>query len=357
MTPTSLPPREIETIRIADNSLCIYSTYTGKKERSEKQVINESNLTRGQFNGELSSKSQSQIKRQIAALVNTVKSAQENNIKNSDGTAPFLTFVTLTLSSKQIHSDNEIKKACLVPFIQELRECNQVEGYIWKAEIQKNGNIHFHIVVDRYIKWREIRSRWNRIQNKLGYVDRYQEKHSKMTVHEYLKENKPNKLVNQEKLIKRYQTGKKENWSNPNSTDIHKLESITHVSTYIAKYITKNGKGRKIEGRLHGCSDSIQKIKLYSQFNEYDTLMLIRQLENNDNFQVKEDDGYKIIIGPVMRYIKEFHPSIERRVKEFYMKQARIMYESWKIKEELEVVEEAIEVKREKTIQMRIEFN
>ena len=84
-------------------------------------------------------------------------------------------FITLTLPSKQIHSDNEIKEKCLNQFLIEIRKRYHVKNYIWRAELQKNGNIHFHIIVDKFIYWNELRDRWNRIINKLGYVDRYRE--------------------------------------------------------------------------------------------------------------------------------------------------------------------------------------
>ena len=64
-----------------------------------------------------------------------------------------LTFITLTLPSKQIHSDNEIKSKCLNQFLIELKKNHSVSRYIWKAEKQENNNIHFHIIADKFIKW------------------------------------------------------------------------------------------------------------------------------------------------------------------------------------------------------------
>ena len=72
-----------------------------------------------------------------------------------------MAFITLSLSSTQIHSDNEIKEKCLNQFLIEIRKRYRVKNYIWRAEKQKNGNIHFHVVIDKFIAWSELRDRWN----------------------------------------------------------------------------------------------------------------------------------------------------------------------------------------------------
>ncbi|GAH86291.1 unnamed protein product, partial [marine sediment metagenome] len=47
--------------------------------------------------------------------------------------------------------------------------------YVWRAEKQENGNIHFHFIVDNFIPWNELRNTWNRIQQNLGYISRFSE--------------------------------------------------------------------------------------------------------------------------------------------------------------------------------------
>jgi hypothetical protein len=172
-----------------------------------------------------------------------------------------LNFVTLTLSSKQKHSDNEIKAKMLNQFLTELRTKHKCENYIWRAEAQANGNIHFHIVTDVFISWRVLRTDWNRIQEKLGYISRFTEK-----------------------------TGKVD----PNSTDVHAIKKVKNLSNYLAKYCSKNSKGyvvlatkatkepfkpkywltykhpklqpkakfyRQIHGKLWGLSQTLSKLK------------------------------------------------------------------------------------------------
>lgn len=137
-----------------------------------------------------------------------------------------LNFVTLTLSSKQIHSDNEIKNVMLNQFLTELRTKYKCYNYLWRAESQANGNIHFHVCTDVFIPWRSLRTDWNRIQEKMGYVTRYTQK-----------------------------TGK----TDPNSTDVHSINNVRNLGGYLAKYCTKNSKGYVLLATLAGTEHSKPK--------------------------------------------------------------------------------------------------
>jgi hypothetical protein len=139
---------------------------------------------------------------------------------------PRFTMLTLTLSSKQAHSDEEIKTKCLNPFITEMKKTLGFNLlYLWSAEVQPSTqNIHFHIVTDRYLDKHWVRSVWNRMQDRLGYVARC--------------------------VI-----------SNPPSTDI-RIRNIDRQSVaYLMKYLTKkNKKGeevRDVSGKLWGCSHKL----------------------------------------------------------------------------------------------------
>lgn len=84
-----------------------------------------------------------------------------------------LSFITLTLPSSQIHSDTEIVHKILKPFLRWWRDKNPSLLYVWKAETQDNGNLHFHLTTNAFIHWRTLRKKWNQCTNALGYIDRY----------------------------------------------------------------------------------------------------------------------------------------------------------------------------------------
>lgn len=119
-------------------------------------------------------------------------------------------FLTLTLSALQIHDDNLIKKKLLNTMLVHLRQKWGVKYYLWRAEAQANGNIHFHIACDKYIPWWQLRHYWNKVQNNLGYIDRFEQLHGHR---------------------------------DPNSTDIHSVKSIRNLGGYLAKEVAKNSKG------------------------------------------------------------------------------------------------------------------
>jgi hypothetical protein len=101
----------------------------------------------------------------------------------------------------------ELKSILLNQFLIEAKKKWNLNNYVWKMEFQKNGNVHFHILSDVWIPWLELRNCWNRIQNKLGYVDEF---------------NKIN-------------PGK-----SPNGTDVHSLKKVDNVVAYVLKYMTKS---------------------------------------------------------------------------------------------------------------------
>jgi hypothetical protein len=150
-----------------------------------------------------------------------------------------IAFVTLTLPSQQVHTDSEIISKCLNQLLTELRKYHNVKKFVWRAEKQKNGNIHFHLLTDTFIPWYELRNRWNRILNKLHYVDKFQEKHGHRT---------------------------------PNSTDVHSTRKIKNIKKYVTKYMqkvdSKANEGKLKSGqidqesyRLWSCSQNLSKIK------------------------------------------------------------------------------------------------
>lgn len=117
-----------------------------------------------------------------------------------------LNFITLTLSTTQSHPDEYCKAKMLIPFIQWMQRRHGVKSYVWKAETQSNGNIHFHITTNKFIHWREVRSKWNSIQWEHGY---------------------------------RKGTDKEAFCYSTNSTDIKAVKSEKEIVMYMVKYFTK----------------------------------------------------------------------------------------------------------------------
>jgi len=135
----------------------------------------QANLTRGIFKGYISKESGRVIRKRLEGWI---KAVNTNRDVAGRGNRPYhshIVFATLTLPSKQVHGDNEIKRKCLMPFQQELKRRFGVEETFWSAEPQENGNIHFHCLYDRYIPADKLNDLWNCSVNHLGYFNRYVE--------------------------------------------------------------------------------------------------------------------------------------------------------------------------------------
>lgn len=188
-------------------------------------------------------------------------------------------FITLTLPAAQAHLDTTIKKECLNLFLSNLRTTCQVHNYVWRAEAQSNGNIHFHIVTDTYINHYILRQFWNRAIAKLGYIDRYSEEFQGLTLQEYIKKVDPSGGKSVERMKISYEYGQKTNWKAPNSTDIHSTRKVRDLAAYLSKYMSKGDskkekdgryslKERKIIGKKWGCSQELSKVRGVSELRE-----------------------------------------------------------------------------------------
>lgn len=171
------------------------------------------------YNGKLSIKTKSIIKTYAANMILVNSKARNSGKKQA------ASFVTLTLPSKQIHEDNEIKRKILQPFLAECKRIGKLKYYIWTAETQENGNLHFHIITPTYIQKEVLQERWNKHTETLGYISRCSVK-------------------------------------NPPSTHIKGVRETNKAIAYISKYMSKEcEKRRKVKGRLWGCDTETEKLK------------------------------------------------------------------------------------------------
>jgi len=240
-----------EMIRYTTETATIFQRQL-PKERTEKQKENEKNLKRGGgYNGFVSEKTAREVTRRISNLIEIAPRGKR-----------VVSFVTLTLPSTQKHDDNFIKRHLLGDFIQVIQKKYRVKNYIWKAEAQKNGNIHFHIMADSYLpnvarvaskRQGRINEIWNNICSRYGYLDTYKR--------DRLNDYRKGKLTEAQIYWQ-----KKFNFSVPNSTDVHPLKSKTKPESYINKYIAKPEKDRRlIDGRIIGCSDQLKEIDSFTE--------------------------------------------------------------------------------------------
>lgn len=196
-------------------------------------------------------------------------------------------FITLTLPAAQQHSDQFIKQNCLEQFIAYMKMHHGLYAYVWKAETQDNGNIHFHIVTNVFIDHTIIRQVWNRIIEKHGYIEAYMNNQKAKFANGFIfnksltwinKKTGIREVVPEREQIRRMKLSLRSGHRNPNSTDVHSIKKVSNLGGYLASYMTKKDKLKK---------SAPQHLK--------------------EEFAIAEKDD------TIMQLLKELHPEIFKR--------------------------------------------
>ena len=362
---------------LQNHSVVLYKDFSDfpKKDKTAAELENLEKGKSGDWNGFLSPTTARKIKRSLSAWLTAL---EQNSIPQKGQTHPNQkpTFVTLTLPAIQKHSDNHVKRAMLGRLITVLQRTYGVKYYFWRAEPQKNDNIHFHLIIDKYVKWQDLRAEWNRVLDGNGYIENYRSNQKQFHKDGFKVKNdwmiqtmerirdaaaekkqpysaKAARIIAISRQKKAYETGMLENWSNPNSTDIHALEGKSSIVAYVVKYVCKvsdnrynrgesfddDGEAigdlttndRKIKGRIWGCSDELRKLSYFSdtfsvntgetehyepEFAEYITMVEVEAGRKN----IYEDEYVKVIRleKPQEFYLKKFSPGLHQRYKTHY---------------------------------------
>ena len=245
-SPYSLPGCAIlePKIKCMQTELALFDqpTFLDKEIVHEKQHSNSlANLRKAKHTGIVSKKAVKRLYTAMDWLLLIARNKWAENMHNHRVFKYKLGLLTLTLPSEQKHTDNEIKHKALNNFFTQMRTKYELQNYLWKAEKQKNGNIHFHIVIDKYVEHSAIRSIWNKILDGLGYIESYRANQKAFHKNGFRPRPELFKHWSLKSQIEAYKSGQVTNWSNPSSTvDIHSLKKVRNAKAYLAKYLTKN---------------------------------------------------------------------------------------------------------------------
>lgn len=179
------------------------------------------------YTGKMNSKATSKLRFAINLLIAQARWKQVENPTTGKLYRFKINFVTLTLSAPQFDlSDKIIKSKMLEPWLRNMRNVYGLRSYVWRAERQKNGNLHFHVTTDTYLPYEAIRDVWNFQQSKYHFIDIFRHKNKSAF---------------------------------PNSTDVHSVASIKNLASYLVKYMSKDEKGlESIEGKVWDCSRNLK---------------------------------------------------------------------------------------------------
>jgi hypothetical protein len=260
--------------------------HQGKRKQQKNTITTNTNTTTNHhdlsiksYSGQMTPFAKKKLKRAIQLMVASAREKEATNFKTGKLFKFKVNFVTLTLPCPQGDiTDKQIKKECLDNFIKRIKRKLKLNNYIWRAEKQKNGNLHFHMVTDTYLHYEKIRNDWNQCLNKFGYIDKFEAKHGHR---------------------------------NPNSTDVHAIWKVKNLTQYFIKYMSKGTtEGDIIDGKLWDCSAALKTKKNCEVMMEGEALDIWQKAYESEKNEVKNDTNYCLIFLTPSQFSKHINGNI-----------------------------------------------
>jgi hypothetical protein len=198
-------------------------------------------------------------------------------------------FLTLTFISEVTE---EKALTCLNSFLTRLRQKYKQKGlnYLWVCEFQKNGNPHYHILVNFFLPIRQLNDLWIKVQYNHGV------KYGDYGLDEILKYDSY------------YHNGKRKNKSYLNPADIDRVQTYKGLGIYVSKYISKNDHWQRTQ--IWNCSKQISQLAT-GFVNNNSLWKYIQKNELNFNSQTGE------IVKPYVNFLP-YMPVFNKEVLSWY---------------------------------------
>lgn len=287
------------------------------EKRSRKQVENERNLEKNQHLGDLSLKAYKRIKKSINWLEYIAeKKVNKKNVEYK------VSMITLTIPSFSEEIEEKRLKKVLNQFLTYARTTYNLKSYVWKAELTKAGNLHYHLLTSEILGFADVRMKWNNLLLKEGLLNDYILKFGSMSKCDYKKLRfdqceKYGNVYNESQVMQAYMYGCRTNWTSPRSVQIDEISIEDSLAGYLSKYISKSAKheGGKdenvniLKGRIWGCSRNLSMSnKLSFKIEQDDTkyIQMLHDLTNvaraYDDIIFKDEKGFEKVVGYKLFY-------------------------------------------------------
>lgn len=266
-----------QEIQIRSKSAIVYTQYANTSNNTswssaaliEQRAANAQNRVRvahevKTYSGKMTVGAKKRLTKAVSLLVQASPTRYIYNPVSQRKQRFKLSFITLTVSSSdRMLTAKEAHKLLLEPFLLWLRRHESVTSYVWKAELQKRGQIHYHITTDQFVMYTRIRDKWNELQAIHGLLDEYRAKHGH---------------------------------NNANSTDVHSVKKVNNFERYMVKYMSKsNDNDEATDGKVWDCSVNLKRHKYYTTAVTYGIERTIKYIEAAKLGDVKYFDHFAII--------------------------------------------------------------
>jgi len=251
---------------VQDNYAVTFRGLVGRKASATQLEVLRKNWGKVEVRNSMSKETQKKIRSFMCVWSRSIEVYNRLMKGNIVGHPRKMVFITLTIAKKQAHSDKYMKKNMLGRFMQQLKRKYGICHYFWRAEAQKNGNLHFHILTDSYIHKSAVNYEWDLIQYDYNYLD-----------------ERPVYSIN---------------YGSP-STKIEAPRADGNVAIYCVKYCLKEDGYRRIDGRMWGCSSSLKDLEAFEMPMTSELLSVILSLLKSPIIDGEASVFYDIYFGNV----------------------------------------------------------
>lgn len=193
-----------------------------------------------------------------------------------------IAFVTLTVADQSKKTDADVYRECLAPWLRWARRIG-MKDYVWRAELQKRGAIHYHLATNVFMPWQPVRDTWNKYQKRFGYLQRFGREHGHFR---------------------------------PNSTDVHSVAKVHDIEAYMGKYMAKDT-DQVIHGKIWDASVNLKRARYFVTELTPDNLDKVRSLATKEValdkcsiFRVPGGHASKVLDSVQLREYQNFLKSI-----------------------------------------------
>jgi hypothetical protein len=211
----------IPVIQVRGSSLLLYDEparlYSFGK--SVRRQLNMRKQAKAAYSGGMSQGNRKRLAKAVTIMSQAIKPVWITNPVTKRLHYHKFSFITLTVANSENFTARQGYDLLLNHFLDWMTRTVGAENpaaktYIWKAELQKRGQIHYHITTPAFIHWRLIRNKWNELQHKAGLLDDYAKEHGHF---------------------------------DPNGTDVHDTRSVKHADRYLLKELGKTVSAVQLE--------------------------------------------------------------------------------------------------------------
>lgn len=268
----------VQVTQLRYSSLTQYYQYIGDRSRSKEKSLNpfHKNLNTEQlvkskkYTGVVNAATQKRINKCVDLLLQRSKPREIFNPVTKKNQSFTINFITLTFPYETKELDQkELHQKSFLKFLRYAKNKWKITDYIWKAELTKQGILHYHITTNQFIHYQSIKDKWNDINRLNGYLKKFKKKYGH---------------------------------SNPNSTDVHAVKKINNIQAYLTKYLSKVDKdARTLQIKTWDASLELKKAKHYTFITTHSQDQKLKLLLQSNQIRYYENDYYRSFTFDTMK--------------------------------------------------------